>query len=136
MSPEGPSAPAGWYADGHGGQRYWDGRAWTSHAAPAPGAAMVPAAHGYGVTPYAQQMTVAPKSPALAALATFFIVGLGQLLNGEVGKGIMFFCAAFVSGLLCLVLIGFILLPVVWIWAIADAYSGAQRWNARHGIIS
>jgi hypothetical protein len=25
---------------------------------------------------------------------------------------------------------------VVWIWGMVDAYQGAQRWNARYGIIS
>ncbi|WP_347133336.1 DUF4352 domain-containing protein [Mycobacterium sp. DL] len=33
-----PQTPAGWYSDpdGSGGQRYWDGHAWTEHRAPAP----------------------------------------------------------------------------------------------------
>ncbi|MGB3351253.1 MAG: DUF4352 domain-containing protein [Mycobacterium sp.] len=33
-----PQTPAGWYSDpdGSGGQRYWDGQAWTEHRAPAP----------------------------------------------------------------------------------------------------
>jgi hypothetical protein len=41
--------------------------------------------------------------------------------------------------LLAVFLIGFLFLPVcfvVWIWGMVDAYQGAQRWNARHGIIS
>jgi hypothetical protein len=25
---------------------------------------------------------------------------------------------------------------VAWIWGLVDAYQGAQRWNARHGILS
>jgi hypothetical protein len=33
-------------------------------------------------------------------------------------------------------LIGFILVIGAWIWGMIDAYQGAQRWNARHGIIS
>ncbi|MGR0319487.1 DUF2510 domain-containing protein [Agromyces sp. ZXT2-3] len=32
------SAPAGWYDDGRGQQRYWDGSQWTEHTAPLPGA--------------------------------------------------------------------------------------------------
>ncbi|MEM7273791.1 MAG: DUF4870 domain-containing protein [Actinomycetota bacterium] len=34
----GGAAPAGWYPVDGGGQRYWDGSAWTEHIAPAPGA--------------------------------------------------------------------------------------------------
>lgn len=29
-----PSAPAGWYPDGTGIRRYWDGQGWTQHTAP------------------------------------------------------------------------------------------------------
>ena len=43
--------PAGWYNDGNGAQRYWDGAAWTEHVAPAvlapPLASAVPAATGH-----------------------------------------------------------------------------------------
>jgi Domain of unknown function (DUF4352)/Protein of unknown function (DUF2510)/Mid2 like cell wall stress sensor len=39
-----PSTPAGWYPDpeGTGGQRYWDGFAWTEHRAPAPAPSTAP----------------------------------------------------------------------------------------------
>uniref|UniRef100_UPI001877B457 DUF2510 domain-containing protein n=2 Tax=Nocardioides lijunqiniae TaxID=2760832 RepID=UPI001877B457 len=36
--PNQPSTPAGWYPDGQGGQRWWDGTRWTEHTMPAPGA--------------------------------------------------------------------------------------------------
>jgi hypothetical protein len=32
--------------------------------------------------------------------------------------------------------VGFLTAPVVWIWGMVDAYSGAQRWNAARGIVS
>ncbi|MGW9183788.1 DUF2510 domain-containing protein [Agromyces sp. NPDC055661] len=32
--------PAGWYPDGSGNLRYWDGNAWTEHTAPGPAAAV------------------------------------------------------------------------------------------------
>ena len=131
----GPHPPAGWYADARGGQRYWDGSAWTDHTAPAPSAAVAPVIYtAYAVAPYGQ--VVAPKNPALSALATFFIVGLGQLLNGQVGKGIAFFGAAVFSAFLSVFLIGIPMLIGVWIWAMVDAYSTAKNWNLRHGIIS
>ncbi|MFD4421376.1 DUF2510 domain-containing protein [Agromyces sp. NPDC058484] len=37
-------APAGWYEDGTGGRRYWDGDAWTQYVAP--GSAAVPPSQG------------------------------------------------------------------------------------------
>jgi TM2 domain-containing membrane protein YozV len=90
-----------------------------------------------------QSQQVAPKSPPVALIASFFIPGLGSLLNGSVTKGIAFMVTYFVSWfcfwLLAVFLIGFLFLPVcfvVWIWGMVDAYQGAQRWNARHGIIS
>ncbi|MFT4029207.1 MAG: DUF2510 domain-containing protein [Protaetiibacter sp.] len=33
-TPETPSAAPGWYPDGSGGQRWWDGHGWTDHVAP------------------------------------------------------------------------------------------------------
>ncbi|MFT4189730.1 MAG: DUF2510 domain-containing protein [Aeromicrobium sp.] len=40
MSDQQPSStPAGWYPDGRGGQRWWDGTAWTEQTQQAPGAA-------------------------------------------------------------------------------------------------
>ena len=79
---------------------------------------------------------VSPKSPALACLASFFVPGLGQLLNGDVAKGIAIFSMYVFSWLCVLILIGLLMVPVVFIWAMVDAYSSAQRWNFRHGIIS
>lgn len=70
------------------------------------------------------------KNPGLAAVLSFFVVGLGQIYNGQVGKGIALFVAAAVSGLLCTIVIGFILLPIVWIYGVYDAYKTADRLNA------
>lgn len=38
-APTTPQAPAGWYPDGPGSQRYWDGHVWTEHRAPVNGGA-------------------------------------------------------------------------------------------------
>lgn len=99
-----------------------------------PGSQVAPLMQGqYGYLPARQ---VAPKSPALAVIASFFLPGLGQFVNGQAGKGVVFLVSYVVSLLLILALVGFILAPMVWIWSMIDAYSGAQSWNARYGILS
>ena len=58
------------------------------------------------------------------------------MLNGETGKGIGILAGYLVALLLSLVLIGIPIVIGLWIWGMVDAYSGAQKWNARHGILS
>lgn len=70
-----------------------------------------------------------PKNPTLAAILSFLINGLGQVYNGQIGKGILIFVIQIVNALLTTVIIGFITLPIVWIWSIYDAYKVAQRIN-------
>lgn len=84
--------------------------------------------------PPAQQ--VAPKNPGLALVASFFIPGLGSLLAGRIGWGAGIFAAYVVAWISLVVLVGFVLIPLVWVWGMADAYLGAKNWNSRHGIVS
>jgi hypothetical protein len=42
--PNQPSTPPGWYPDGQGGQRWWDGNQWTEHTQPPQGGPAAPAA--------------------------------------------------------------------------------------------
>lgn len=79
---------------------------------------------------------VAPKNPALSLLISFFIPGLGSILNGATTTGIIILVGYIVSAILTIVLIGFVGLIVFWVWGMVDAYKSAQAWNARHGIIS
>ena len=155
-----PTAPAGWYPVGEG-ERYWDGRAWTPHVrpAPAPPAASVDA-HGLphheahvgpayaarqvpappAVYPYAPAQTtftqVVPKNPAIAVLASFFLPGLGTMLNGQAGRGVLILLGYCVSWVLVIVLVGILGVFGFWVWGMVDAYQGAREWNARHGIYS
>jgi TM2 domain-containing membrane protein YozV len=85
---------------------------------------------------YVAVTQVAPKSPALALLGSFFVPGLGQLMNGAAGKGVLMFLAYVISLVLILAFIGLFLAPAVWIWSMVDAYGGARQWNATHGILS
>mgnify|MGYP001305453089 CR=1 FL=1 len=142
------ATPPGWYPTPSGETRFWDGSQWTAHAQPhtAPGYAVAP----YGAPPgsYAAQpaatvhaapygqVVVAPKSPGLALIASFFIPGLGQFINGDGAKGAIFLAAYVISWILCFVLIGIPLVFATWVWSMIDAYTSATAWNAARGIIS
>lgn len=71
------------------------------------------------------------KSPGLAAVLSALWCGLGQIYNGQIGKGILFIIIQFINGLLMLLLIGFITTPLMWIWGMVDAYRVAERLNAQ-----
>lgn len=87
-----------------------------------------------GSHPYAT--AVAPKNPAISLLASFFIPGLGSMINGDVGKGIGILVGYLISLVLVLVIIGVLGVFAFWIFGMVDAYQGAKLWNAKHGIIS
>lgn len=70
-----------------------------------------------------------PKDGGLAVVLSFFITGLGQLYNGEVGKAVAFFAAQVVSAFLMFLLVGFITTPALWVWSMVDAYRSAERIN-------
>ncbi|MFZ5980697.1 MAG: hypothetical protein ACOYVF_08705 [Candidatus Zixiibacteriota bacterium] len=69
------------------------------------------------------------KNPGLAAVLSFFWMGLGQIYNGQIAKGIAFIIFYSISWLLMLVLIGFITTPILFIYGIYDAYKSAQKIN-------
>ena len=74
------------------------------------------------------------KNPILAAILSFLIVGLGQIYLGLTKKGIILFVAAFVSGILTLFIIGWLLWLIVWGYAIYDAYNSANKMNNGIGV--
>lgn len=82
----------------------------------------------------------ARKEPALSVLASFFLPGLGQLLNGDTNLGVIFLCSYFGAFIFTFCgmafFIGILGIPVifgVWIWSMVDAYQGAVRFNQRLG---
>jgi TM2 domain-containing membrane protein YozV len=85
---------------------------------------------GYQQQQYQQRARYQEKNPGLAAILSFFIVGLGQMYNGQIGKGLLLLVAAIISGILWTIFIGIIFSIVIWIYAIYDAYTTAQRINA------
>ncbi|QGA80102.1 hypothetical protein [Candidatus Nanohalobium constans] len=66
---------------------------------------------------------MADDTYGIPALLSFFLPGLGQIIKGQVWKGIGLMLGAFISGLLALVLIGFLIYPIIWIYSVYDAYN-------------
>jgi TM2 domain-containing membrane protein YozV len=85
------------------------------------------------------------KNPGLAAILSFFVVGLGQIYNGQIGKGIFMLVSYYFLAILawgCIFgapymggsgVFGAIVLPIiivcVWIGGMTDAYRYAERCN-------
>ena len=67
------------------------------------------------------------KSSGLAALLSFLIIGLGQVYLGLTKKGIILFLLAIISGVLMMVLIGWITWLLVCSYAIYDAYNSCEK---------
>jgi len=83
--------------------------------------------YGYAPQP---NVNIERKNEGLAAVLSFLFVGLGQIYNGEIGKGIMFIIFGAIAIFTMLFLIGFIIYPVFWIYNIYDAYNTAKGINA------
>jgi len=59
----------------------------------------------------------------MPALLSFFIPGLGQMIKGEIAKGIFILIGFWISVAMTFILVGFITTPILYIWQIADAYN-------------
>lgn len=69
------------------------------------------------------------KNPLLSLILSFIFPGLGQIYNGQNRKGILLILAYIISGALIFLLIGFILMPLVWLYGMYDAYTTADLIN-------
>jgi TM2 domain-containing membrane protein YozV len=76
---------------------------------------------------------VTPKNPVLSLVLSLVIPGLGQIINGETGKGIALIVGVVISFFLIFVLIGFLTWFAIWVFAMYDAFQGAKKWNVAHG---
>jgi TM2 domain-containing membrane protein YozV len=112
------------------GRWRWDGRQWV------PNTALVPAAGGYIAVPPQGTVAIAPKSPGIGLLVSFFLPGVGSMINGNGGIGALILILYFVGWALSFFLIGIPLVIGAWIWGLVDGYTSAQRWNRAHGILS
>ncbi len=71
------------------------------------------------------------KNPSIAVVLSFFWAGLGQIYNGQIGKGVIFIIAYVASALSMLMVIGFVTTPILWVWGMYDAYTSAGKVNAK-----
>jgi TM2 domain-containing membrane protein YozV len=64
------------------------------------------------------------KNPLLAGLASFLLVGLGQVYNGQFAKGALILCGALLGS--------FLVIPgiLIWLYSVYDAYRTSKRMNA------
>lgn len=90
----------------------------------------------FSATPTPQQAPVPVymtdrKNPGVAAVLSFFWAGLGQIYNGQLAKGLGFIVLYLFCVLLIFVAIGLILVPIVWIVGMWDAYNTAKQYNER-----
>ena len=69
------------------------------------------------------------KNPATAAFLSFLFIGLGQAYNGQIAKAIVFLILYALSTFLTLFIIGFVTIPILWIWSMVDAYKSSQKMN-------
>lgn len=132
----GQQIPPGWFPDSQGQLRWWDGTKWGEVAGNAPPSMA-----------FNQQVTQAPtddprNTAMLAHLLGLFVGIIGPLviylMNGEKDPFVRHHAAealnfqitvligAFVSALLMLVLIGFLLLPIVFITALIFEIQGSM----------
>lgn len=69
------------------------------------------------------------KDPGFATILSFFWCGLGQIYNGQIGKGV---CLLVIQGInfgLIFVGIGLITYPIFWVFGMVDAKRTAERLN-------
>jgi TM2 domain-containing membrane protein YozV len=66
------------------------------------------------------------RNPLLAAILSVIVAGLGQIYNGQIGKGIVFIILQLINTALTVVLIGWVLMPIVGLW------TGIRRYETPH----
>ncbi|MDR5698498.1 DUF2510 domain-containing protein [Agromyces aerolatus] len=113
--PTNHNTPAGWYDDGNGAQRYWDGAQWTEHTAPGTSAT---------ITGLAPQSTLAPA----AAASKPHVLSIIALITAAVG-----FLFACIPGAL---IVGWILLPIAFVLSIVALFLNGKKWPAITALIA
>lgn len=79
---------------------------------------------------YGAQVMAGRKSPGIAAVLSFLIVGLGQIYNGQILKGLIMLAVAILCGI---TIVGLIVSFIIWLYGVIDAYGTAKRMNQERG---
>lgn len=90
------------------------------------------------------------KDPILSSVASFFVPGLGTIINGRSGRGftilglaVLSLVGLFACALLALFVMSSAVLqlfpvvamaPGIWVWGMIDAYQFATEHNRRYGL--
>ncbi len=125
------------------GLRYPSGP-YDSSSAPIPYGQQIPGPFGHPAVPYTRRRPPVPlpphKEPSISVLLSFFLPGVGSIVNGDTAKGVGILVGSYATlifgFILAFVIVGFLLLPVsfgLWVWGLIDAYQGAVQANRRHG---
>jgi TM2 domain-containing membrane protein YozV/RNA polymerase subunit RPABC4/transcription elongation factor Spt4 len=77
-----------------------------------------------------QQQVYQHKNPGISAVLSFLFVGLGQIYNGEIAKGLIFLFCGIICIFLMLIFIGYIFYLILWVFGIYDAYNTANKINS------
>ena len=67
------------------------------------------------------------SDPGIAAVASALLLGLGQMYNGQIAKGIILLFVYSFSAMLIFVIIGLFMMLPVWLFAIYNAYTVAEN---------
>ena len=92
--------------------------------------------HALGTVQQPGGYAIAPKNPAISLLISFFVPGVGSMINGSTTIGVIILVGFLVSIPLMFVCVGFVTYFGFWVWGMIDAYTSAQKWNQAHGIVS
>ena len=70
------------------------------------------------------------RNPIVAAILSVIVAGLGQIYNGQIGKGVVFIVLQLINTALTVVLIGWVLMPIVGLWAAIRRYEAPHSWRS------
>jgi len=71
------------------------------------------------------------KDPAIAVVCSFLVCGLGHVYVGDYAKGFALMIVYGIAWLLTGILIGFLLVPVLWVYGLWSAHHDAVEHNER-----